>query len=211
MPWWGVLSAGAAFAFLVGGCWVATARQPSSFNWTAATVSALAERGAVDPWLMTSAFAVTGACLVATAFALRPAAMPGRLLLAVAGAASLLVAAHPEHAGGSFTHALWATVTFTGLSAWAAGACRRTASAPWALRPAGSAAAIAALLALLTWYLVELALNGGLTGLAERVMGTAQIGWPLAVVLSSRRAERVQAPVRYRTRTARRSRRPGGR
>jgi Protein of unknown function (DUF998) len=187
VPWWGVLSAAAAFLFLVGGCWVATARQPSSFNWLASTVSTLTERGTVDPWLMTAAFAVTGACDMATALALRPAAMPGRLILAVAGAASVLVAAHPERAGGSLAHGLWAAATFTALTTWAGGAWRRGPSVPWGLRPAVSAAAIGTLLALLAWYLVELTTKGGLTGLAERAMGTAQVGWPLAVVLSIRR------------------------
>ena len=191
MPWWGVFSAAAGVVFLVGGCWVATARQPPSFNWVASTVSSLTERGTVDPWLMTAAFAVTGVCVVATALALRPAAMPGRLILAAGGAASVLVAANPEHAGGSLAHGLWATVTFTGLIAWPAGAWRRGPSAPWALRPAVSAAVIGVLLAPLAWYLAELITIGRLTGLAERVMGTAQILWPLAVVLSSWRGRGV--------------------
>ena len=133
MPWWGVLSAAAALVFLVGGCTVATALQPPSFNWLASTVSTLTEREAADPWVMTAAFAVTGACEMATALALQPAAMPGRLILAAAGAA------------------------------------------------------VATLLALIAWYLMELTTKGGMTGLAERIMGTAEVGWPLAVVLSCRR------------------------
>ena len=84
VPWWGVLSAAAALVFLVGGCAVATALQPPSFNWLASTVSTLTEREVVDPWVMTAAFAVTGACEMATAMALRPAAMTGRLILAAA-------------------------------------------------------------------------------------------------------------------------------
>jgi hypothetical protein len=58
---------------------------------------------------------------------------------------------------------------------------------PWGLRPTVSAAAVATLLALLTWYLMELTTKGAMTGLAERVMGTAEVAWPLAVVLSCRR------------------------
>jgi hypothetical protein len=187
VPWWGVLPAAAAFVFLVGGCWVATALQPSSFNLLASTVSTLTERGTVAPWLMTAAFAATGACEVAVALALRPAAMPGRLILATGGVASVLVAANPEHAGGSFTHGLWAAVTFTALTAWVAGAWRRGPSVPWGLRPAVSVGGIGVLLALFAWYLAELTTKGGLTGLAERVMGTAEVGWPMAVVLSGRR------------------------
>ena len=76
MRWWGVLTASGALVFLVGGCAVATALQPPSFNWVASTVSTLTEREAADPWMMTTTFAVTGACEMATALALRPAAMP---------------------------------------------------------------------------------------------------------------------------------------
>ena len=189
MPWWGVLSAAAALVILVGGCAVATALQPPSFNWLASTVSTLTEREAVDPWVTTAAFAVTGACEMATAMALRPAAMPGRLILAAAGAAALVVAVNPEHAGGSLTHGLWAAATFTALIAWPVGAWRRGTSVPWGLRPAASAVGVGALLALLAWYLVELIARGGMLGLAERAMCVALVGWPLTVVLSCRRLD----------------------
>ena len=194
VPWWGVLSAAAALVFLVAGCTLATALQPSSFNWLASTVSTLTERGAADPWVMTAAFAVTGACEMATALALRPAATPGRLILAAAGAASVLVAANPEHVGGSLTHGLWAAVTFTALIAWPTGAWRRGPSVPWGLRSPVSAAAVGTLLALLAWYLTELITKGGMTGLAERVMGAAEVGWPLAVVSSCRRPAQRRTP-----------------
>ena len=183
----GLISAAAAIVALVGGCTAATALQRSSFNWLASTVSTLTEPGAADRWVTITAFAVTGACEMATALALRPAAMPGRLILAAAGAASVLVAANPEHVGGSPAHGLWAGVTFTALIAWPTGAWRRGALVPWGLRSAVSAAAAATLLALLAWYLMELTTKGGMTGLAERVMGTAEVAWPLAVVLSCRR------------------------
>jgi hypothetical membrane protein len=184
VPGWGVVAAAAACAVLVGGCWIATVLQPASFNWLASTVSTLTEREVTDPWLMTTAFAVTGACVIVTALALRPAGAAGRLMLAAGGGASMLVAAHPEHVGGSFPHGFWAAVCFTALIAWPTGAWRRGPAVPWGLRPAVSAAAVGVLLALLAWYLAELTSRGGLTGLAERVMGTAQVGWPLVVVLS---------------------------
>jgi hypothetical protein len=60
---------------------------------------------------------------------------------------------------------------------------------PWGLRPSVSAAGVGALLALLAWYLVELITRGGTTGLAERAMCAALVGWPLAVVLSCRRPQ----------------------
>jgi hypothetical protein len=182
-----MISAAVAFVALVGGCTVATALQPSSFNWLASTVSTLTEPGVADRWVTITAFAVTGACGMATAVALRPAAPAGRLILAAAGAAAVLVAINPEHAGGSLTHGLWAAATFTALIAWPVGAWRRGTSVPWGLRPAVSAAGVGALLALLAWYLVELITRGGMTGLAERAMCAALVGWPVAVVLSCRR------------------------
>jgi hypothetical protein len=101
----------------------------------------------------------------------------------------VLVAMNPEHAGGSLTHGLWAAATFTALIAWPVGAWRRGTSVPWGLRPAVSAAGVGALLALLAWYLIELIARGGMTGLAERAMCVALVGWPLTVVLSCRRPE----------------------
>jgi hypothetical protein len=172
VPWWGIISAAVAFVALVGGCTVATALQPSSFNWLASTVSTLTEPGAADRWVTIAAFA--------------PA---GRLILAAAGGAAVLVAMNPEHAGGSLTHGLWAAATFTALIAWPVGAWRRGTSVPWGLRPAASAAGVGALLALLAWYLAELITRGGMTGLAERAMCVALVGWPLMVVLSCRRLE----------------------
>src|ERR1700722_19491768 len=89
VPWWGLISAAVAFVGLVGGCTVATALQPSSFNWLAISVSSLTEQGVADRWVTIAAFAVTGACGIATALALRPAALAGRLILAAAGAPPL--------------------------------------------------------------------------------------------------------------------------
>src|ERR1700722_12822322 len=170
VPWWGLISAAVAFVGLVGGCTVATALQPSSFNWLASRVSALTEQGGGERWGTIGGFA--GA---------------GRLILAPAAAAALLVAVNPEHAGGSLAHGLWAAATFTALIAWPVGAWRRGTWVRWGLRPAVSAAGVGALLALLAWYLVELLTRGAMAGLAERAKCVALVGWPLAVVLSCRR------------------------
>jgi hypothetical protein len=74
--------------------------------------------------------------------------------------------------------------------AWPAGAWQRGRSVPWALRPAVSAGAVAVLLALVTWFGLELITGGGLAGLAERLFGSALALWPLAVVASCRHAAR---------------------
>jgi len=189
VPRCGVVSAAAAPVLLVTGWTVAAGLQPRSFDPIAGTVSALAAVGAADRWVMSLAFAAAGACEVITGLALRPAAAPGRLILMAGGLAGLLVAANPEHAGGSLAHACWAAVGFAALVAWPGGAWRRGPSVPWGLRPAVSALAVGLMLGLLAWFGAELAAGGGQIGLAERVMGVAQAGWPLVVVLSCRPSE----------------------
>jgi hypothetical protein len=53
-----------------------------------------------------------------------------------------------------------------------------------------SAGAVVVLVALLAWFGAELITAGGQAGLAERIFGAAQALWPLAVVVSCRRAAR---------------------
>jgi len=79
------------------------------------------------------------------------------------------------------------------VATWPAGAWRRGRAAPWALRPAVAAVAVAVLIALVAWFAVELVTGAGQTGLAEQVAGAAQALWPLTVVLSGE-----VAPVRAR-------------
>jgi hypothetical protein len=186
VPWWGVVSALAAPLLLVTGWTIAATLQPRPFNAVAGTVSALAALGAADRWVMTLAFAAAGACEVVTGLALRPAAAPGRLILMAGGVAGVLVAANPEHAGGSLAHAWWAGVGFAALVTWPGGAWRRGLSVPWGLRPTVSAVVTGIMIGLLAWFLAELVTRGGQAGLAERIMGVVQAGWPLAVVLSCR-------------------------
>ena len=150
VPWWGVISAAAAPLLLVIGWTVAAMLQPRPFDAISGTVSALAGAGAADRWVMTLAFVVSGACEVITGLALRPAAAAGRLILMAGGAAGILVAANPEHAGGSLAHAFWAGVGFAALVAWPSAAWRRGHLVPWGLRPAVSASAAGVLLGLLS-------------------------------------------------------------
>lgn len=186
VPWWGLIPAAAAPVTLVAGWTVAAELQPRPYEVLDSTVSALAAVGSANRWVMTFAFALAGAAEVVTGLALRPAAAPGRLALMAGGAAGVLVAASPQHAGGSLTHAVWAVVGFSALVAWPGGAWRRGAGVPWGLRPVVSVSAAAILLGLLAWFGVELVAGGGHVGLAERVMGVAQASWPLVVTLSCR-------------------------
>jgi hypothetical protein len=185
VPWWGLVSSAAAPVLLLGGWTVAAGLQPRSVNPVTSTISALAADGAADRWVMTLVLLAVGVCDVVTGLALRPAAIPGRLILIAGAIAGLLVAANPEPArGGSPAHAFWATIGFIALAVWPLGGLRRGSWVPGGLRPAVSAVAAGALLGLLVWFAAELITRGGQIGLAERVLTEAQAAWPLAVVLT---------------------------
>jgi hypothetical membrane protein len=192
VPWWGVVSSAAAPVLTVAGWSVAGALQPRSFNPVAEPVSVLAAVGAADRWVMSLTFVVVGGCVFVTGLALRPARAPGRLILMAGAVAGMLVAANPEHPGTRYpvAHLICAGAGCVGVVAWPAGAWRRGPLVPWGLRPAVSAGAVAVLLALVAWFGVELITGGGLAGLAERIFGSAQALWPLAVVASCRHAAR---------------------
>jgi hypothetical protein len=196
VPWWGLASATAAPVLLAGG-WVAAAGlQPPSYDAVSSTVSALAASWAVDRWVMTAAFVVVAACHLVTALALRPAAAPGRLVLAVGAAAGMMVAANPEQPGGSVPHALWAAVGLSALTLWPAGAFRRGLSVPWGLHAVPTTTAVTLMAALLAWFTVEVVTAGALAGLAERALGEVQALWPLLVVASCRLDRARQWPLR---------------
>jgi hypothetical membrane protein len=168
-----------------------------------ATISSLAAEGATDRWVMTLALAGTGACHVITGLALRPAALPGRLILMTGGAATVLVATFPETAGngGSLSHTFWSTLAFVALAVWPLAACRRGPSVPAGLRPAVCAVAAGVLLGLLVWFGAELIGAGRQLGLAERVLAGAEAAGPLMMVLTCRWSQ---------ARAGMRRKRPGG-
>ena len=199
VPWWGVVSSAAAPVLMAGG-WTAAAGLQRRFDPVAGTVSALAAPGAAGRWVMTLRFVVVGVCYAVTAVALRPAGAAGRLILIAGAVAGMLVAANPERAGDAcrWGHIIWASIGLAGVTAWPAGAWRRGAGVPWGLRPVVAAVAVVVLLALVVWFGAELMTGSGRAGLAERVAGTAQALWPLAVVLSCGRPVRASA-IRSRT------------
>jgi hypothetical membrane protein len=186
VPWWGAVSSAAAPVVMTGGWTVAARLQPHTYSQVADTVSALAAPGAADRWVMTVTFLVVGACDAVTGLGLRPARVPGRLILIAGAVAGMLVAVYPELPGTRFPlpHMIYAAAGCAALVSWPAGAWRRGPSVPWGLRPVVSAAAVAVLVSLLAWFGAELVTAGGQVGLAERIFGAGQALWPLAVVAS---------------------------
>jgi hypothetical protein len=144
VPWWGLLSSVAAPVLLVGGWTIAAQRQPAGFDTVRDTISALAARDATDRWLMTVALLGVGVCHLVTAAALRPAAVPGRVVLATGGIATVAVALFPLPSGDgrSGAHSVAAAVAFVSLTLWPAGSTPRgSAQTPvtaWPLRRTGS-------------------------------------------------------------------------
>jgi Protein of unknown function (DUF998) len=198
VPWWGIMSSTVPPVLLATGWTIAASLQAQPYDPLGDTVSALAGIGATDRWVMTLAFALAGACEIVTGLALRPARPAGRLVLMAGGTAGILVAASPVHIGDGApaAHIAWSVAGLTALSVWALAASRRGLAVPWALRPEVSVGVSVLLLVLLAWFGIELITSAGQAGLAERVLGEAQSGWPFVVVMSCRHPVLVTA--RYR-------------
>jgi hypothetical membrane protein len=181
-----VASATTAPVVLGAGLVLAQARQPSGYSAVRDTISALAAEGATDRWVMTAALAGLGTCHIVTALGLHPARRRGRTVLGIGGAATVLVAvfAQPAH-GNSVAHTVSATVAFVALAGWPLGATAPASEAPLLRWPASLAAA-AVLLGAVVWFAAEL--HGGDRGLAERTAAGLEALWPLALVLTTRRA-----------------------
>jgi hypothetical protein len=199
---WGVISSAGSPALLVAGSTAAAALQPRSYNPVADTLSSLAAVGAVDRSLMTWALAGIGACYVMTGLALRPAALPGRLILMAVGVATIGVAANPEHNGhgGSLPHTALAAIGFIAMAFWPVagrvpgprvpGPRVPGPRVPYGLRPDVAISATAVMLGLLLWFGAEAILAGHQVGLAERALAGTQASWPLVVVLTCLRGGR---------------------
>ena len=186
IPWWTAAAATAAPVLLIGGFLVATAMQPASYNPVRDTISGLAEQGAADWWVMTSALAGLGLCFLLVALGLPPAGRAARALLASGGVATLLIAffREPRH-GYSLVHELAVIAAALTCCTWPVFASRRFHPA-LLLRRTPSFSATSVSLALVAWYALES--HGALLGLAERCAASAPPLWLFAVVVTTQRA-----------------------
>ena len=189
---WALVPAVAVPVAMIGGWTVAGALQPG-FDPVRETISALAATTADRPAIMTAGLAVTGLAHVLTAVALRPVGLPGRVVHALGGLGTLLVALLPVDVAPR-PHGLAAGLGFVALTLWPLAGVRRggpgAPGVPRVLRWPVAAAASGTMLALLGWFVVELqGLGpdaGAATGLAERAVAGTQALWPLVVVLALR-------------------------
>ncbi|WP_031082148.1 DUF998 domain-containing protein [Streptomyces sp. NRRL WC-3549] len=197
VPWWILLSSACAPVVLVVGWTVSAVLQGPGYDPASATISILASDGAHGYWVMTSALLALGACHVATACGLRPAAPAGRLALAGGGVSAMLLALFPApSSGGSLDHGAVVAVGFCLLALWpvlavrggalprpAAAPAQDTTAAPWGLRPRPSLMAAGLMWLGGGWFLLALFVHDT-AGAAERVVTFAQSFWPLVVVVS---------------------------
>jgi hypothetical membrane protein len=188
VPWWVLLSSGAAPVLLIGGWLTATALQPADFNPLVQTISSLAAHGASDRWLMTAVLALVGVCYATTAYGLVRVRTAGRIALLIGGIASIAVAFSPEPAGGtSVQHLVSSGMGFTALAIWPSLGVERVRGAPWALRAPAAFGFTAFAAAGALWFLLELHFHGD-AGLAERVVTGVQAAWPAVVAGNLRSA-----------------------
>jgi hypothetical membrane protein len=192
VPWWTTASAGAAPILLIAGFSIAAALQPASYSPVRDTISALAARGAADPWVMTLSLVGVGICYVLTAVGLRPAHRYGRISLAGGGVATLLVATFQQPPRGySVSHAVAVAALCATMCAWPVLAARRKHRARLLMLPASSAAA-AITFGLVMWFALEL--HGHDLGLAERCAAVAAAAWLFPVAFTARRARPSDTP-----------------
>ncbi|MEV0216565.1 DUF998 domain-containing protein [Micromonospora sp. ALFpr18c] len=177
-----LISAAAAPILLIGGWTVAESLQPPGFDPLHDTISQLAALDARDRGVMTTALVGTGLAYLCTAFGLTEVARVGRLLLAIGGVGTIMVAVFPLPADPT-AHGVSAGVAFIALAAWPFFAVGGSPDAPWTVRRPFTIIAGLTLLALVAWFGAALQ-SGNLVGLAERIAAGAQATWPLIVAVS---------------------------
>jgi hypothetical protein len=188
VPVWAVVSAGLLPVLMAAGWLTAGALQPASYSPFRQTVSVLAGHGGTDRWIMTSALFLVGGCYLATAGGMTGLRKPARLLLIVAGLASIGIAASPEPASGSTPqHLAWTVLGAVTITAWPAVAAWRPPQRPLLLRARTTVIVTVAFTVLLGWLVVETQ-DGTALGLAERLVSGLQVSWPFIIAVALRRA-----------------------
>jgi hypothetical protein len=192
VSWWALLSSAIAPVVLIAGSLVVQMRQPASYDPIHDTLSGLTPADALDRGILLGAPVAIGVCQVATAAGLRPVAAAGRLVLAFGGVTLAATVVFPQRAGTLTAHGLVAGTAFVAFAVWPGAAtlgprAQTPSRGPWAIRRRVAHTAFVVLVLLTGWFSVELFV-GTRAGLAERVASTADVLWPLAMVVSCRRA-----------------------
>jgi Protein of unknown function (DUF998) len=188
VPGWAVASAALSPVLLTAGWLVAGALQPASYDPIRKTVSVLAGHAGTDRWIMTGTLFLVGGCHLVTAGGLAGVRVLARVLLIVAGMASIGIAASPEPVVGSTPqHVAWTALGAVTIAVWPAFVARRASPRPLFLSTRGSAAVTVVFVALLGWLVIETQ-GGSDLGLAERLSSSVQTSWPFIVAVALRRS-----------------------
>lgn len=187
VPGWTVVSAGLSPVLATGGWLIADTVQPASYSPIRQTISVMAGHGGTDRWIMTGALFLVGGCQLVTAAGLAGVRVPARILLAVAGLASIGIALSPEPARGSTPqHLAWTSLGAAVIAIWPALVARRAPPRPLILSSYGRAVVTAVFIALLGWLVIETQ-SGSDLGLAERLFLSTETCWPVIVAIALRR------------------------
>jgi hypothetical protein len=193
VPEWAIVSAGLSPVLLVAGWLIADLVQPPSYSPVRQTVSVMAGQAGTDRWIVTGALLLVGGCNLLTGFGLTGVRVSARVLLIVAGVASIGIALSPEPVNGSTPqHLVWTAIGAVTIAIWPA-FVRSGAPGPRILSARGCGAATVVFVALLCWLTLETQ-GGGMLGLAERLTSAVQTSWPFIVALSLRRSIRRGTP-----------------
>jgi hypothetical protein len=158
------------------------------------TISALALDGR-GQWIMTAGLALAAGCQIVTAVGLRVLPRLPRIALAFAGCCGLAVAALPDRLDTAIPHVAITGLAATLLTIWPLLTVPLARPISWTRRVRWTVAASAVPTGLLIWMAVD-AWRGIHLGLSERTAATAEMLWPLVVVVSARYRLRRRAQAR---------------
>lgn len=134
---------------------------------------------------MTAGLAISAGCQIVTAVGLRVLPPLARIALALAGCCGLAVAALPDRLGTAIPHVAATGPAATLLTIWPLLTVPLGRPIGWTRRVRWTVAAFGLLAGLLIWMSYN-AWRGTHLGLSERAAATAEMFWPLVVVVSAR-------------------------
>jgi hypothetical membrane protein len=149
------------------------------------TISDLAANDSPVQLLMSSFFILGGTLSLVAAVYAKAFAMPGRVMIFLAGIATygFTIFATPSQDSYSTPHRIFASIAFVLMAAWPLFSMRRDKSFPWIIRPVGAILSTMFMTVLAVWFLLSwLDPTFTAVGLAERVMAVAQV-WYMAFVI----------------------------
>lgn len=165
--------------------WVISGALWPGYDPVRQTISDLAADDSPVQGIQTAFFILGATLTVLGAISAKTLAIPGRIVLLLAGLATyaLAIFTTPSQVGHSDMHRLSATISFILMSAWPVFSMRFDRTYPWPVRPLAAVVSTLTLALISIWFLTTwLNPNATDVGVAERVIVTAQVVWLSFVV-----------------------------